>query len=671
MRPALLLSLALTALSLLAESPTAATVNDAAAARADATWREVLDQATREKKPVLVFFRTEPCQRCDELESLSLTHPAILRRLPNVAFATLPAGAGVASKSWASTEPGMALFDRSGALRARWPIIPDTVNLGVLIDAAVAVAPHFEHALQLRDAGAPLDAEVEVATALARLGYTKSAREMFEHARAGGATLRATQEEAAPPEPIEPPPLIRILPLASQIVHGRQTVRTRVDSPAVARVAFSLDGQEVRSVDRPPFTTLLDFGAVPERRTIRVVAFDAKGKRLGSDERVVNEAGETFWLRLETPREGAVAGSVGVVMNVRAPAGHRVQRVAVSWNDAQRAALTAAPWQCAVTIPAGQTGVLRAVAELDDGRSTEDAVLLNAQGLSDQVSAQLVGIPITVVRRNAVVQRNAVVPEITAAQIHVREGTRKRDVQSVATAAETPLTIGLLIDVSDSMEKTLPDVQEAAIRFLETILGDRDRAFLISFDSTARLLQPPTADKALLRRQLLATRPDGLTALYDAVTLGLLQFGGVKGRRALVVFTDGLDRTSESTAASVAELAKRMNVPIHTIASNPDRPASPGGVLPGRSRASDIEVLRVQSELKQLAGRTGGTSEALDDLARLPEVFARISAALRAQLLVFVRTDPATRENEWRRIQVEVVGEDLEVRAPEGYYASW
>jgi VWFA-related protein len=599
----------------------------------------------------------------------------------------------------------MAFFDRTGVLRVRWPIVPDTTNLGVILDSVGAVAADFERAAQQIEAGAADDGALDAGVGLARLGRVTDARAELARARAHGSAavrqaaavaeavldanagnaaraLPELEEIAARPQtpeiaadaraaieaihgtqqvaaaPIENAP-IRVLPLARQVVSGRQPVRTHVAAAAVARVVFSLDGRDVARVERPPFSATVDFGAVPERRTIGVIAFDRRGRAIGRDERVVNEGGETFWLRLMSPREGSVSGSTQVTMSVRTPAARRVQRVVVSWNDARRAVLTAAPWECALEIPAGQLGVLRAVAELDDGRTSEDAVLLNAGGLVDQANVQLVELPLTMM------SRNGVMPEVTPDRIVVREGTKLRRVEALATAAETPLTVGLLIDVSDSMQKTLPDVQEAAIRFLETVLGERDRAFLITFDTRARLLQPATSDVALLRRQIMSIRPNGLTALHDAMVLGLLQFEGIKGRRAVIVFSDGRDITSEYRATDVAALARRVNVPIHVVASVLDTPAALSGDAPAAAPSN------VDEDLQRIAQSTGGTARALDNLAELPAVYARIEAALRAQVLAFIRTEPATKDNEWRSIRVEVEGKDVEVFAPAGYYAAW
>lgn len=678
MRRGSIVLLAFLSTALLAQKPTDF-AREQAREDGTATMEELIARAKDEKKPLVVFFRSPACARCREFEEVTVIHPTIQRRLPSVVFGTLP-----------GEEAGVALFDRSGALRARWPIVPDAMNFGMILDAAIAVAPQFERAAQLEESGSPFEAQLAIADALIRLGRISGARTALRSALAAGpgatqqkatvamaildandgnarqalenlervaanpATPEIAKDARAAIEAIhgttagtpraQESAAIRILPLSRQVVSGKQLVRTHVSSVAVARVAFSLDGRERQRVVRPPFSTSLDFGAVPERHVIGVVAFDRGGREVGRDERVVNEAGETFWLRLAEPRGPFAEGAVRVSLNVRAPSAHRLRRVVLSWNDATRAVLTNAPWTTTVRIAGGQAGVLRAVAELDDGRTTEDAVLLNAGGAAEQVSVQLVELPVTIVTPTGAV------PEITPDRITVREGKKTRRVESIATAAETPLTVGLLIDVSDSMQKSLPDVQEAAIRFLQTILGERDRAFVITFDSRARLVQPATSDVDLLRRQIMAFHPDGLTALHDAMVLGLLQFEGIKGRRAMIVFSDGLDRTSTYSAADVSELARRVNVPIHAFAASTDATAD---------------------DLKHVARATGGTAHTLTSLAELPDVFARIEAALRAQLLVFVRTDPATRENDWRSVQVELAGEDLEVHAPAGYYASW
>lgn len=701
----------------------------------DGGWEGALARADRERKPIVVFFTAEGCERCSRFAEASVPHPAIQRRLPPVVFTILP----VESPLWQSPDPGVAFFDRCGVLRARWPMIPDTTDFGIILDSVSAVAADFERAAQFEESGQPDAADLAAANGLGRMGRIADARDALARARASaneetrqgavvigaifdanegrwqealtalepvaasaaeatigadawmaigairrasGSLEQATQAFTTAAELLGPdsrrsaevqkaleglrnagrhPDAVRVLPIQNQVVRGRQVVRTRVGSPAVVRVVFSLDGREVERVTRPPFSATLEFGDVPERHVIRAAAFDRRGREIGRHERIVNDAGETFWLHLLTPREGPVLRKVHVSMDVRVPTSQRVRRVVLTWNDAERAVLEAAPWEATVTIPEDEIGVLGAKAELEDGRTAEDAVLLNARGAAGRADVQLVELPMTVA------SRSGAPPEITADRIVVREGDKVRRVTSIATAAETPLTVGLLIDVSASMQSSLLDVQEAAIGFLESILGPRDRAFVITFDTRARIVQQATSDPEQLRRQIMTLRPDGLTAIHDAMVLGLLQFEGVKGRRAMIVFSDGLDITSEYKAADVRELARRVHVPIHVIASTTGVSArlrpSPG--------SSNPRLDPGQEELAGIARSTGGSSQVLDNLGELDRLYARIAASLRAQILAFVRVDPGTRENEWRPVKVEMKDRDVEVFAPEGYYAVW
>lgn len=519
------------------------------------TLDELLLRAQKEKKAVVVFFGTPQCQRCLDVVRVSLPHPTIQRRLDKVVFGFMRAKPGETAH--------VALLDYAGVRHAKWPLIPDTMNLGVILDNAAGVAQHLERGIEL----GPIDGQVEVARALIKLGRYSDARAALERALAEGSDT---------------------------------TQRTAI--AMLASLEATLDAMK-RAAPRAE-------AAPPPIPVVR--------------------AEEPFSVRIVSPREGYAHGQVEVGVRVRVPAQHAVKRVVVSWNDAERAVLTAEPWQARVRIEQGEVGVLRVVGELEDGRTSEDAVLLNT--VAERTEVHVVELPLTISR------------EVTAKEIHVTEGNVKRRVDSIGTAADTPLTVGLLIDTSGSMQRILPDVQEAAIRFLQTLLTERDRAFLVAFDTNARLLQPATPDTNLLAEKIMTLNPAGTTALHDAMVLGLSQFAGVKGRRALIVFTDGLDVASRYSSRDVRELARRVNVPVHVLTGGP------------------------HETMTDVARSTGGTSQSLRALSELPMIYARIGQALRGQILAYVRTDPATRANEWRTVRVTVEG--AEVWAPEGYYAS-
>jgi len=710
----------------------------AAKAMADA-----LARAAQAKTMLVVFQRGRRCGGCAAFERDSVAHPAIQRRLANLVFITQPGPetavvlydrAGTQRAKWKglpehatafgkvldtilATAPGferaVQLNESAGPVEGELEAGLAMARLGFGPEARAAIAKaRAEGSPKTRQfaviTGAMLDAsEGKRAEALAALdkliteavdvtvvanawmgigaihrggGASDQAIEAYRIATrlagedtdvgvAAAAAIASMQNAAA--HAAGP---IRLLPIGDHIVAGRYTVRTNIATADVARVTFTVDGGDERVIDKPPFAAIYDFGRIPQTRTIRAVAHDRSGKELGRDELTVNPAGETFWLRLTEPATGPASGRVRVSTNLRVPAAHRVNRVVLSWNDTVREVLTTAPWQAELDLP-NAVGVLRAVAELDDGRTSEDAVLLNASGHVEHADVQLVELPI-------IAAGDAPKP----ADVVVREGATRRTVETVLSGADAPLTVGLVIDASKSMNPHLPDVQEAAIRFLETTLGSNDRAFLITFDSDARLAQPPTADRDLLRRRIMSILPAGSTALHDAMILGLLQFEGVKGRRALVVFSDGADTSSRYHSGDVAELAKRSNIPIYVIAATPDMPA---GVHPqmqastgtrGRNemlgaRAAPIASSAMQvwnrsvRELSQVSASTGGRMHRLQTLEALPEVYREIEADLRAQMLAVIRTDAGKHENDWRAIEVAVPGR--RVKAPGGYYAPW
>lgn len=709
----------------------------------DAIWRDAYERSLRGRQPLVVFFRPKRCKPCDAFERDSIRHPAIARRLPQVTFTTIAISPGTKSPYWASPEAGIAVFDETATLRARWIGIPDTTQLGAIFDASLSSAANFQRAAATMTREGPYAGAQETAIGLVKLGRAADARAVLDEAvdkgdpaakqlaaiaratldaregcidealatllrisseakssriageawlaagtlhRVGGRNDAAAQAyrsaaafaEAGSPMYVEATTRlaeieasmktaggpIRLVPFPSQIVTGERTVRTVVSSPAVARVVFSVDGQDAATVTAPPFSAELALGTMPEARTIRAVAFDPTGVEVGRHELTVNDGGEVFWLRVTEPTAGAASGRTNVAMTLRAPTAREVKKVTLSWNDKPAVTLTRAPWTATIDIPS-EVGVFRAVAELDDGRTAEDAVILNTKGYVERAEVQMVELPVTVTP----------IGTFSAADVEVSEGRAKRSVESVTMGADAPLTVGILIDSSASMQKRLPDVQEAAIRFIDAGLVRSDRAFLIAFDSTARLLEPPTSDRSALRRSIMTLAPNGLTALNDAMILGLLQFEGVKGRRALVVFTDGLDTMSRYTADDLKALARRSNVPIYlitpplqTITSVNTPVATPGrSTLPQGSIGVHTRLAPDAARLVEVARASGGRLHEFRELGDVGAIYGSIADALRAQALVTIRTSPAAKENEWRSIEVELKGR--EVRAPAGYYA--
>jgi Ca-activated chloride channel homolog len=170
-----------------------------------------------------------------------------------------------------------------------------------------------------------------------------------------------------------------------------------------------------------------------------------------------------------------------------------------------------------------------------------------------KVDTTLVSIPVSVMDRDG-----KYIPDLTKDDFHVWEDGVEQRVAYFAST-EKPFTVALLIDTSGSTRFRLDEIQNAAITFVEQLRPD-DRVMVVSFSDKIRVLAQPTSDRNTLRNAIRQTEAGDGTRLYDAVDQVENQyFNRIEGRKAMVLFTDGVDTTSkhasyESTLRDAEEL---------------------------------------------------------------------------------------------------------------------
>ena len=224
------------------------------------------------------------------------------------------------------------------------------------------------------------------------------------------------------------------------------------------------------------------------------------------------------------------------------------------------------------------------------------------------------------------------------------------DVQEISTfaAGEFPLTVALGVDRSWSMAgNPLRLAKQASQSFLKQ-LKPADRSMVFAISSEADVIAPLSTDRVSQARAIEALDPWSTTALHDGIIAALNRLEDEPGRQALIVFSDGTDRYSSSSAAAVVDRARRSNALIYPIAFGKSRPAL----------------------LAELAVLTGGRSFLLRDPKELEQTLASIARELRYQyLLGYTPADPIVRgEREWRSIRVTLKNRPgLRVRARDGY----
>lgn len=161
-------------------------------------------------------------------------------------------------------------------------------------------------------------------------------------------------------------------------------------------------------------------------------------------------------------------------------------------------------------------------------------------GEAVKVETNLVTLPVIVSDRGG-----RYVPDLKAEEFNVSEDGAAQKVSFFATVSE-PFHVVLLIDTSASTTaEKMRQVQEAAVTFINNLQQD-DRVKVVSFDDTVRVLCDFTGDRAALASAIRATRPGKGTRLYDAFDLAYRSLRRVKGRKAVVMLTDGVDWHSDS-----------------------------------------------------------------------------------------------------------------------------
>ena len=446
---------------------------------------------------------------------------------------------------------------------------------------------------------------------------------------------------------------VRILPLPERLLVGRVRIGADAEGPDIHHVAFSLDDRELISKRRPPYAIEIDLGPAPRVHTLRADAYDHQGSVLASDEVLVNSGPHRFTVRLTSPQRGAAhTRSVRAVAEVEAPRHERLDRVEFFLNDTRTATLYQPPFEQPIRIDPGEAlSYVRAVAHLRSGAWSEDVVFVNSRNLVEEVDVALIELYTSVTDRSGAPLRGLV-----ESDFQVLVDGEPLPLQRFDHAANLPVHAGILFDTSTSMVDRIDAAEEAALHFFELVLGPQDRACLITFNDRPELAVGFTGSKETLAGGLADLTTEGETALYDSVLYALYYFGGLRGKRALILLTDGGDSSSEHRFEDVIEFARRSQVAIYSIGIDIDQ-----------------RELLARGRLQQLCNETGGRCFFITSAGELKRVYERIETEVRSQyLLVF--ESPAGEPDAFRKIDVKLANpraggkRGLKVQTIPGYF---
>jgi Ca-activated chloride channel family protein len=257
------------------------------------------------------------------------------------------------------------------------------------------------------------------------------------------------------------------------------------------------------------------------------------------------------------------------------------------------------------------------------------------------------------------------VNDLTLKDFALYEDNQPQEVAGLYREGQLPLRLIFLFDTSSSIKHRFDFEQRAAARFFRQVMQAGDKSAVMSVSSDPRLEIGLTENIDQLVDTLAHLKPQGATALYDALVSAARYLRPVEGRHVMVVLSDGTDTVSSSTLAQALTEIQKSDAVIYGVHST--------GVAP----SANVQDLAGEFVLKALCEDTGGRAffpPIYEDQKReardLDEIYKRLTADVRAQFVLTYYSKSEPKAGVFRTIRVEVKRPGLQVRARRGYYSA-
>jgi len=221
-----------------------------------------------------------------------------------------------------------------------------------------------------------------------------------------------------------------------------------------------------------------------------------------------------------------------------------------------------------------------------------------------------------------------------------------------------PLHLGVGIDTSGSMDRDIVDVRTGVIKFLLNNTAAIDFT-LVDFDTEVRVTRYGPDETERLIERIRRRRPDGWTALYDAIGVYLNSVGTQDGQKILLLYTDGGDTRSELTFSDLLDLLKSSDVTLYAIGYLENQ---------GSGRASQ------QSALQRMAAITGGQAFFPTNVKELEKIYEKIQREIAARYGLGYLSSDTRKDGAWRKVEIKLKRQDLKgakLRTRTGYFAPY
>lgn len=226
------------------------------------------------------------------------------------------------------------------------------------------------------------------------------------------------------------------------------------------------------------------------------------------------------------------------------------------------------------------------------------------------------------------------------------------------TRAETSVRLAMLFDNSGSLDNAREFEKQAAKHFFRRVMRPADEAAIYSIESESYLAQPLTSDVYKLERTIESFgRPEGSTSLFDAIIDAAAYLRPYKGRRVLVIVSDGVETTSRSDFDMTMQRVLADDCQIFIVQT---------GLYDG----ANLRALAAERRMEQLSGQTGGAVYIPKTTTELDAAFEQIAADLAHQYVLSYYSAEERRDGQFHVIDLRVRSrKDVRVRARKGYYS--
>jgi Ca-activated chloride channel homolog len=315
-------------------------------------------------------------------------------------------------------------------------------------------------------------------------------------------------------------------------------------------------------------------------------------------------------------------------------------------------------------MPAPKNQVRRTTNKTGNGARAGAALLWCCVGCAVLVAAPhaqpvfRAGVDLTTFAATVTDRRGHIVTDLTRDEFEIVEDGRVQRIEyfSEGDGEATPaMHLGLMVDASGSMQSDMKLAQSAAIKFLN-MLPEAADITLVDFDTQVRITRYPQRDFPRLVERIRQRKPDGWTALYDALGTYLDGADSQEGRKIMVMYTDGGDTRSALTLSDTLDLLRASQVTVYAI---------------GLTEHTGSARLQLQMTLRQLTEATGGRAFFPTAMTDVERAYADVLAEIKGQYHLGYQSTNTARDGAWRKVEIRVKRPGLRVRARQGYFGAY